>query len=58
MKQIKGFCIFNPLKIGLKAPDYNNFVPIHMCIDVKFYLRRKAQMFIVGNMIGSRGCGS
>ena len=51
MAHIKYFKIFSPLNKVSKAPVDNNFVPVCMCFEVKFGLRKKSQLAAVGNMM-------
>ena len=54
MAQIKDFQTYRTLKIGSKSTDGHTFVPNHIFSDVKFYLRRKAQLSAGGNTTGAR----
>ena len=52
MPQIKYFHIFKPLEISYKTPAGYIFLPVHIFLDIKFYLRRKVQLVYEGNMTG------
>ena len=49
MLQIRDFKTFKALPRGTKRPKGYTFVPVHLCFDVKFDLRRKARLVGGGN---------
>jgi len=49
MNQILDFKTFKPLKKGTPVPKGYTRIPVHLCFDVKFDLRRKARLVGGGN---------
>ena len=49
MQQIIDFKTFEPKGRGAKVPSGYTYVPVHLCFDVKFDLRRKAVLVADGH---------